>query len=153
MQVVLDSNAPLKWITKRQFVQKPTRYDALERRILGKTIEGRGNLKEIKLNSGSSLSGNSSPNNDENDPNKNMKGKETTKEDPSGKFIGIFLAAISGLFFTLCSVTVKLLSRIDPSEVLVFRAVIQLILTVPFVLCTGNSFLGPKGLRILVYLQ
>ena len=35
------------------------------------------------------------------------------------KFLGIFLAAVSGLFFTLCSVMVKLLKRIDPSEVLV----------------------------------
>jgi len=35
------------------------------------------------------------------------------------KFLGIFYAAISGLFFTLCSVMVKLLKRIDPSEVLV----------------------------------
>jgi hypothetical protein len=35
------------------------------------------------------------------------------------KFMGIFLAAVSGLFFTLCSVMVKLLKRIDPSEVLV----------------------------------
>jgi len=33
------------------------------------------------------------------------------------KFMGIFLAALSGLFFTLCSVTVKLLPRIDPAEV------------------------------------
>jgi hypothetical protein len=37
------------------------------------------------------------------------------------KFMGIFLAAVSGLFFTLCSVMVKLLKRIDPSEVLVMR--------------------------------
>uniref|UniRef100_A0A0K2T8K4 EamA domain-containing protein n=2 Tax=Lepeophtheirus salmonis TaxID=72036 RepID=A0A0K2T8K4_LEPSM len=158
-QVVLDSNAPLKWMTKRQFVQKPTRYNALEslgrdsedEEIFEKSFKG-AKLKEIKLNSFSSSSGPSSPD-DENDPMKKKKKSKKSSEDPSGKFIGIFLAAISGLFFTLCSVTVKLLARIDPSEVLVFRAVIQLVLTLPLVLCSGNSILGPKGVRVLVYLQ
>lgn len=69
------------------------------------------------------------------------------------KFVGIFLAAVSGLFFTLCSVTVKLLHRIDPSEVLLFRAIVQLVLTIPMLIFMKANPLGPKGVRLIVYLQ
>lgn len=69
------------------------------------------------------------------------------------KFVGIFLAAVSGLFFTLCSVTVKLLPRIDPAEVLLYRALVQMVLTIPVLLCARANPLGPKGVRFLVYLQ
>jgi len=87
--------------------------------------------------------------------------------------MGIFLAAVSGkticlqkvyhemnidlkflgLFFTLCSVMVKLLKRIDPSEVLLFRALVQLVITIPIMVLVKAHPLGPEGSRLLVYLQ
>ena len=87
-----------------------------------------------------------------------MKKKLDEKNDDSGtnvggKFIGIFLAAVSGLFFTLCSVMVKLLRRIDPSEVLLFRAIVQFVLTIPIMVCVRANPLGPKDSRIMVYVQ
>ena len=30
LQIILDPNAPLAWKTKHSYVQRPTRYDALE---------------------------------------------------------------------------------------------------------------------------
>lgn len=40
-------------------------------------------------------------------------------------FFGIFLAFVSGVFFTLCSGTVKYLTEIDPMELLIFRSLFQ----------------------------
>jgi drug/metabolite transporter (DMT)-like permease len=77
--------------------------------------------------------------------------KDKVEEENDGqntKFLGIFLAAISGLFFTLCSVMVKLLPKIDPSEVLLFRALVQFVLTVPMMLLAKANPLGPKGKQI-----
>ncbi len=48
---------------------------------------------------------------------------------------------------------VKLLPRIDPSEVLLFRAIVQGILTIPIMICVRANPFGPKGVRMLVYLQ
>ena len=85
-----------------------------------------------------------------------MQGDEKDGKNGNGssmKFVGIFLAAVSGIFFTLCSVTVKLLPRIDPSEVLLFRAIVQMILTIPMLALMRANPLGPAGLRMLTYLQ
>jgi len=40
-------------------------------------------------------------------------------------FFGIFLAFVSGVFFTLCSGTVKYLTEVDPMELLIFRSLFQ----------------------------
>lgn len=72
---------------------------------------------------------------DEKDPKK-------AEEREQNKFVGIFLAAVSGLFFTLCSVMVKLLRRIDPSEVLLFRAIVQFVLTIPIMIFAKANPLG-----------
>ena len=45
----------------------------------------------------------------ENEEKKNEDSSGDAMVDKQNKFVGIFLAAISGLFFTLCSVMVKLL--------------------------------------------
>lgn len=44
-------------------------------------------------------------------------------------YFGIFLAFVSGVFFTLCSGTVKYLTDVDPMELLVFRSVFQVFKT------------------------
>ena len=48
---------------------------------------------------------------------------------------------------------VKLLRQIDPSEVLLFRAIVQFILTIPIMIVAKANPLGPKDCRLLVYLQ
>lgn len=40
-------------------------------------------------------------------------------------WFGILLAFMSGVFFTLCSGTVKYLTDIDPMELLIFRSLFQ----------------------------
>lgn len=40
-------------------------------------------------------------------------------------FFGIFLAFVSGVFFTLCSSLVKFLTGVDPMELLIFRSLFQ----------------------------
>lgn len=40
-------------------------------------------------------------------------------------WIGVFLAFISGVFFTLCSGTVKYLTGVDPMELLIIRSLFQ----------------------------
>ena len=89
----------------------------------------------------------------ENEEKKNEDGSGDAMVDKQNKFVGIFLAAVSGLFFTLCSVMVKLLKRIDPSEVLLFRAIVQFLITIPIMIYSKANPLGPKDLRILVYVQ
>jgi hypothetical protein len=42
-------------------------------------------------------------------------------------YFGILLAFISGVFFTLCSGTVKYLTDLDPMELLIFRSFFQVI--------------------------
>ena len=44
----------------------------------------------------------------ENEEKKNEDGSGDAMVDKQNKFVGIFLAAVSGLFFTLCSVMVNL---------------------------------------------
>ena len=58
--------------------------------------------------------------------------------------IGVGLAAISGIFFTLCSVTVKLAKHVHPIQVLVFRSAIQLILILPVMWMVKVDPRGPR---------
>lgn len=90
---------------------------------------------------------------EDDDGDDGKKGGKEQDDAKSMKFTGIFLAAVSGLFFTLCSVTVKMLPRIDPAEVLFFRAVVQFVLIIPLLALAKSNPLGPKGVRLLVYLQ
>lgn len=66
---------------------------------------------------------------------------------------GVFLAFLSGTFFTLCSATVKAVRSMDPMELLVIRSVMQVAIMLPIALCKGESLIGPKGLRLMLVLQ
>ncbi|ODM99921.1 Solute carrier family 35 member G1 [Orchesella cincta] len=68
-------------------------------------------------------------------------------------FFGIFLAFISGVFFTLCSGTVKYLTEVDPMELLIFRSLFQIGVTLPIALYKGQNILGPQGSRALLFAQ
>lgn len=138
----------------KHFVQSRTPYDALEG--LSRHTEDNFALlppRDVKAIEDKTI-GNGHGNDNKSEEDK-MKEKLDEKEDYNGggKFIGIFLAAVSGLFFTLCSVMVKLLRRIDPSEVLLFRAIVQFVLTIPIMVCVRANPLGPKDSRIMVYVQ
>ena len=142
----MDPNAPITWSTKPQHYQFPSTSDALAG--LKSAVDEEQQENEGK-DSKSSKNGRIPSSNKDN--NSDVNGKKAESKDM--KFVGIFLAAVSGLFFTLCSVTVKLLHRIDPSEVLLFRAIVQLVLTIPILLIMKANPLGPKGVRLLVYIQ
>lgn len=66
---------------------------------------------------------------------------------------GIFLALVSGMFFTLSSAAVKALRSVDPMELLVIRSLVQVIVVLPVALYSGAGVLGPKGHRGLLQLQ
>lgn len=69
------------------------------------------------------------------------------------KWYGVFLAFLSGTFFTISSALVKAVRNVDPMILLAIRALAQ-ILTMAIVACrsSGNLF-GPSGQRILIHFQ
>lgn len=69
------------------------------------------------------------------------------------KWYGVFLAFLSGTFFTVSSALVKAIRNVDPMILLAIRAVVQ-ILAMIVVACKSSSDLtGPSGLRLLVHFQ
>ncbi|XP_034250367.1 solute carrier family 35 member G1-like [Thrips palmi] len=66
---------------------------------------------------------------------------------------GIFLALVSGMFFTMSSAAVKALRSVDPMELLVIRSLVQVVVVLPVALYSGVGVLGPKGHRGLLQLQ
>lgn len=78
------------------------------------------------------------------------------KERPNKtNWCGILLAFLSGAFFTLSSAAVKWLRSIDPMELLVIRAMLQVLVMLPLVACGGGGgqLLGPRGHRMLLQIQ
>eukprot|EP00094_Tigriopus_californicus_P012395 TCALIF_11982-PA protein Name:"Similar to SLC35G1 Solute carrier family 35 member G1 (Homo sapiens)" AED:0.17 eAED:0.17 QI:0/0.66/0.25/0.75/1/1/4/34/446 len=154
----LDQQEPPRDRRQTHFVQRPNNtkdvLDSLNGDFEGDIVERRISIRNRKdpddYQDGSQKALDYIATDDESDLKKRH---DPTKCDSHMKFVGIFLAAISGLFFTLCSVTVKLLPRIDPSEVLLFRAIVQLFVIVPIMICAKANPLGPKGLRVVVYIQ
>jgi hypothetical protein len=78
--------------------------------------------------------------------------KEKQKVEGANWF-GIFLAFLSGAFFTLSSAGVKGLKGVDPMELLVLRSLLQVAVMLPIALSKGENILGPKGQRWLLQLQ
>jgi hypothetical protein len=68
-------------------------------------------------------------------------------------WFGIFLAFLSGAFFTLSSAAVKALKSMDPMELLVLRSLLQVAAMLPIAISRGQNILGPKGQRALLQLQ
>lgn len=67
-------------------------------------------------------------------------------------YIGIVLAAISSLFFSLCSVIVKWMVNVDPMELAMCRFVGVLLPTVP-VIILKDADVFPKGRRLMLVLR
>lgn len=67
-------------------------------------------------------------------------------------YLGLILAMLSSLFFSLCSVIVKSLVNIDPLELAMFRFIGVLLPTVPIVIYTEHPIF-PQGKRLLLILR
>jgi len=69
------------------------------------------------------------------------------------KWYGVFLAFLSGTFFTISSALVKAIRNVDPMILLAIRALVQ-ILAMVIVACRSSSNLfGPSGQKILIHFQ
>lgn len=67
-------------------------------------------------------------------------------------YLGLLLATLSSLFFSLSSVIVKSLVNIDPMELATFRFVGVLFPAIPIVIWTGEPVF-PKGRRLMLMLR
>ena len=79
--------------------------------------------------------------------------KKENEKIQGANWFGIFLAFLSGAFFTLSSAGVKGLKSVDPMELLVLRSLLQIAVMVPIAVKNGENLLGPKGQRGLLQLQ
>lgn len=71
----------------------------------------------------------------------------------STKWFGVFLAFLSGTFFTISSALVKAIRNVDPMLLLIIRAILQILAMVIVAIKTSKNFLGPKGQQMLIHLQ
>ncbi|XP_058822432.1 solute carrier family 35 member G1 [Topomyia yanbarensis] len=67
-------------------------------------------------------------------------------------YLGIILATVSSLFFSLCSVIVKGLVDINPIELATFRFIGVLLPSIPIAIYKEESFF-PRGKRIILVLR
>uniref|UniRef100_A0A1B6E1D0 EamA domain-containing protein n=1 Tax=Clastoptera arizonana TaxID=38151 RepID=A0A1B6E1D0_9HEMI len=75
-----------------------------------------------------------------------------TPKHQSCPYLGLILATISSLFFSLCSVIVKWLVNVHPMELAACRFVGVLLPTIPIVLWR-NENLFPAGKRLMLFLR
>lgn len=66
---------------------------------------------------------------------------------------GIFLAFISGAFFTISSALVKGIEDVDPMILLIIRSVLQIIVMLFIAHKERKNLIGPHGQRQLIQLQ
>lgn len=81
--------------------------------------------------------------------------EETVKRNPQVKsypYLGLILACISSLFFSLCSVIVKWLKNVHPMELAACRFVGVLLPTIPIVIWR-NEDPYPDGKRLMLLLR
>jgi len=79
--------------------------------------------------------------------------KKENQKVEGANWYGIFLAFLSGAFFTLSSAGVKGLTSVDPMELLVVRSLLQIAAMLSVAIRNGEDLLGPKGQRGLLQLQ
>ncbi|XP_046424639.1 solute carrier family 35 member G1-like isoform X1 [Neodiprion fabricii] len=68
-------------------------------------------------------------------------------------WFGIFLAFLSGTFFTISSALVKAIKTVDPMILLAIRAVLQITAMVAVACYHSKNLFGPRGQRLLVQFQ
>ncbi|XP_003702680.2 solute carrier family 35 member G1 isoform X2 [Megachile rotundata] len=69
------------------------------------------------------------------------------------KWFGVFLAFLSGTFFTISSALVKAVQNVHPMMLLAIRAVLQMLVMAGVAIKVSKSLFGPKGQRMLLHLQ
>ncbi|XP_011698104.1 PREDICTED: solute carrier family 35 member G1 [Wasmannia auropunctata] len=82
----------------------------------------------------------------------NHKKKFSIKLCKSCPYMGLVLATLSSLFFSLCSVIVKSLVEINPTEMAIFRFLGVLLPAIPIVIYKGEHPF-PKGCRLTLILR
>ncbi|XP_063227141.1 solute carrier family 35 member G1-like [Bacillus rossius redtenbacheri] len=68
-------------------------------------------------------------------------------------WLGVLLAFLSGTCFTLSSAAIRALRGLEPLELLLVRAAVQVVCTLPWALRSPGGALGPAGRRLLLQLQ
>jgi len=69
------------------------------------------------------------------------------------KWYGVFLAFLSGTFFTISSALVKAVRNVDPMILLAIRALTQ-ILAMAIIACrSAGNLTGPSGQKLLIHFQ
>ncbi|XP_063973878.1 solute carrier family 35 member G1 [Diachasmimorpha longicaudata] len=76
---------------------------------------------------------------------------ETYREGTN--WFGIFLAFMSGTFFTISSGLVKAIRNVDPMVLLGIRAILQIVVMLGVAIRHGKNISGPKGSRMLIHFQ
>ncbi|KZC06361.1 PREDICTED: solute carrier family 35 member G1-like [Dufourea novaeangliae] len=69
------------------------------------------------------------------------------------KWFGVFLAFLSGTFFTISSALVKAIQNVDPMVLLAIRSILQMLVMAGAAIKASKSLFGPKGQRILLHFQ
>ncbi|CAK9813234.1 Solute carrier family 35 member G1 [Anthophora quadrimaculata] len=69
------------------------------------------------------------------------------------KWFGVFLAFLSGTFFTISSALVKAVQNVHPMVLLGIRAILQMLVMAGVAMKVSKSLFGPKGQRMLLHLQ
>ncbi|XP_034192703.2 solute carrier family 35 member G1 [Osmia lignaria lignaria] len=69
------------------------------------------------------------------------------------KWFGVFLAFLSGTFFTISSALVKAVQNVHPMILLAIRSVLQMLVMACVACKVSTSLFGPKGQRMLLHLQ
>ncbi|XP_015599118.1 solute carrier family 35 member G1-like [Cephus cinctus] len=69
------------------------------------------------------------------------------------KWFGVFLAFLSGTFFTISSALVKAVRNVDPMILLSIRCLLQITVMLLVAFKDSRNLFGPKGQRLLVQFQ
>lgn len=75
------------------------------------------------------------------------------KSDKYSIFKGLFLALISGFFYSIAAVIVKQVKNLHPGQLAVYRFTSILVFSMPPAVMSQEYILGPKDLRILLILR
>ncbi|XP_014483036.1 PREDICTED: solute carrier family 35 member G1-like [Dinoponera quadriceps] len=69
------------------------------------------------------------------------------------KWYGVFLAFLSGTFFTVSSALVKAIRNVDPMILLAIRAVVQILVMAIIACKSSNDLTGSSGRKLLIHVQ
>ncbi|KAL2078221.1 hypothetical protein ACEWY4_025906 [Coilia grayii] len=83
--------------------------------------------------------------------NSDHKAVEDAKAPCSG--LGLFYALLASLFFSLVALLVKRIEGVHAVEISAFRCFFQMLFVLPLMIYYNTGFLGPRGMRIYLFLR